>query len=209
MKILNFLFFGFLFLPFLFRLDMAQNISNGALLINKEVNSVGQTFVAQHNNIYLVKIAMNNPKFSSYKEPLVFQLKESPQEKNSLVTIPFSSANIGINFALRMQFAPILQSRGKPYYFEISSPQVASNSALEIRRSEQDVYNKGDAYVNQKKTNSDLAFKVYYKVSLVQFVKDSGGDFLKRISKDSPFVLFYVFLMLTTATLTVYSFFKR
>ncbi|MBI5123500.1 hypothetical protein HZA75_06605 [Candidatus Roizmanbacteria bacterium] len=209
MKILNFLFFGFLFIPFLFRLDMAQNISNGALLINKEVISVGQTFEAQHNNIYLVKIATNNPKFSSYREPLVFQLKESPQEKNSLVTIPFSSANIGTNYALRMQFAPILQSQGKPYYFEISSPQVASNSALEIRRFEQDVYQEGDAYVNQKKTSGDLTFKVYYKVSLVQFIKDSGGDFLNRISKDSPFVLFYILLMLTTAIVTLSSFLKR
>ncbi len=209
MRILKFIFFGFLFTPFLFRLDVTQYFSDDAILFNKEVKSIGQTFVAQHDNIYQLKISMNNPQLTSNKRPLVFQLKESPQAKNSLVNLLFSSENVGANYDLRMQFVPISDSKNKLYYFEISSPLAASSSALEIRQSKKDIYQGGSAYINQEKTSGDLAFKVYYKVSLTQFIKDSGADFLKRLNQDVPFIMIYALLILVTTALTVYSFLKR
>lgn len=196
MKILKFLLLGFLFAPFLFRLDTAQNNSRDTLIINQYIKSFGQSFIAQHNNIYLIKLFMNNPHITGPSHILSFVLKEQGNKTN-LAEIHFTSANIGQNYTLPLQFAPVSDSKGKTFILEISAPEQSTSSALEARYSLKNVYQKGNGFVNGKPIRGDFAFKVYYKTSPLNFLKDSWQDFSDRINKDRIFIIIYMGLVIT------------
>lgn len=191
--------------PILFRFDIFQTKTDDVVLLGLNGGQkIGQTFTANHNNIYHIKLLVNNPNLS-YKLPILFSIKSSPSDVNNIIQLKFSGDNIGTDYWLPLKFTPIPNSKNKTYYMELSA-FPSSSSAIEVRRSKNNTYDFGSAYLDGRKTNGDLGFKVYYKVGIKQFVGDSLSDFMKRIGADKEFFVVYMVIIVVLILTLLYAF---
>lgn len=182
MKKISSLLFAFLVLPSVFRLDTFQVEQYKKALINQQ-QSVSQSIVPQHNNLYRIEILVNNPGLQ-YQQPLLFSLSQNNQEVTHL---NFSGANVGENFWLRFDFVPLPDSKNKKYDVKIVALEKTAAGYLEFPVSGQ----------------GDLVYKTYYKAPLDIFVADSLTDFRQRFFKDTGFVVFWTILIFSLVCLIV------
>jgi hypothetical protein len=194
--------------PILFKIDIYQTKSNDVVLLGYGVNqSVGQTFTAKHNNIYNIKILVNNSNLE-YKQPVIFSIKNSPSDNTDLRQIKFSGENIGSNYWLPIKFPPLPDSKDKMYYFELRvDPQSSKN--FEVRRSKTDTYRYGNAYVNKQESNGDFSFKVYYKVNIIEYFSSIFSDLYAKITEDRQFFMFYLSLVTLICIFLLYEVFLK
>lgn len=174
---------------------------------------VGQTFIAQHDNLSMVKIAdtynslyIGEELGVANKDALVFYLKEydkkNPFEGEQLAAIPFSGENFGNHSILQFKFDPIINSSGKKYIFYIENlgrdlTTVEDPGTLSIGTSKKDTYKEGeliirDSEANLKRLKEDISFWSFYSVSPLKFVTTTMSDFLNRFWQDKTFLAFYL-----------------
>lgn len=207
MQILKFLFFGFLFTPFLFRLDVVQEKSKDVVLLKPD-SQVKQSFIAKHHGLYQIRIFANNPKLL-YREPIYFNLKDKNEEKTILKT-DFTGFNVGTNTWIRFQFEPEWQSKGYEYTFILetlsSRSGITNPSFIELKQSVEKIPQLKGFLVNGQEQNGSLVFKTYYKLSPIQFLQDAGADLLSRINGDSEFIFLYLLTLFFLTIITGYAF---
>ncbi|MBI3255661.1 MAG: glycosyltransferase family 39 protein [Candidatus Andersenbacteria bacterium] len=153
--------------------------SNAGELVQGVV--VGQTFLADKNNLSAVGVLMANYSNRTNTKAVEFQLREFPQVGRIIRTASVSAGAIGDNQVHRFEFAPIPDSEGRLYIFTLASPQSVPGDAVTVDLDTRDPYHRGAAYVIRNtggapvtlellaawgKPTIDVAFETYHTVPL-------------------------------------------
>jgi hypothetical protein len=145
--------------------------------------TVGQTFVARHDNLSRIDVRM-----ATYTRPqlypVVFVLKESPAARVELARVIAPPLTVKDNAFYPFSFAPIPDSAGRSYYFEIQSPKAPAERPVTIWYQPSDVYVDGEGYLEGRPVaDADMTFRTYYHLgSLGQAV----SYFRSRLPEGKP-----------------------
>ncbi len=167
------LFSFFLFLPpfflYLNELDWIESnhfnlqwITTSKEVALKTGETIGQSFVAEGNNLAKIAVRMHRGGKDSQSE-YQFSLKNNPFDSEALKKGTFSLQKVFRT--AYFEFEPIPDSQGKTFYFSIQ-PMPNTKEPLGFFIAENNLPS-GDFYLNeQKQPEQDLVFQVYYKNSL-------------------------------------------
>lgn len=137
--------------------------------------TVGQTFVSHENGLSRIDVLLAT--YARKNTHLVtFRLKESPDAARDIATITINAAKIKDNVFHQFKFAPIIDSKGKSYFFVLESPQSVPGDAITIWHSPDDVYDEGTLHINGQATGGDLAFRTYYGGGWEDIARSIGSD---------------------------------
>jgi 4-amino-4-deoxy-L-arabinose transferase-like glycosyltransferase len=146
-------------------------------------HTVGQTFVARHDDLSRIDVRM-----ATYARPqlypVVFVLKESPAAQVELARVIAPPLTVQDNAFYPFSFAPIPNSAGRSYYFEIQSPQAPAERPVTVWYQPADVYVDGEGYLEGRPViDADMTFRTYYHLgSLDQAV----SYFRSRLPESKP-----------------------
>lgn len=121
--------------------------------------AIGQTFVAQRDNLCGVELTWVNPE--GMPGPLLVYLRPSPEGPN-LLRVKIDPANQAEQDVLRIRFPAQRDSADTSYYLHIEAPEATAQQPLRLRAAARDVYAPGRAYVNGEPWPGDLAFRTVY-----------------------------------------------
>ena len=188
----------FLFLVSVFvtkhRVDLAQTRGKELYQIYGQ-RKVGQTFVANKNNLEMIIVNLRNGRLRN-QQPIYFYLQEANRPQN-LRKLEINGFNIGDPSLVKFQFEPIPDSAGKTYYFYLESPDSNVNDAVEIVYNEQDIYSSGKMVLSEEEKKADLYFVVnYYPGNKQVLAKEMMTDWLVRLQGDGFFVFNYLTLLI-------------
>jgi 4-amino-4-deoxy-L-arabinose transferase-like glycosyltransferase len=125
-------------------------------------HTVGQTFVARHDNLSRIDVRMATYTRSQLY-PVVFVLKESPAAQVELARVIAPPLAVQDNAFYPFSFAPIPNSAGRSYYFEIRSPKAPAERPVTVWYQPGDVYVDGEGYVEGGPVaDADMTFRTYY-----------------------------------------------
>jgi len=156
-------------------IDSWQNESNipvGEIIGKVEV---GQTFYCFQNNLTRIDVMLATYNRKNHQD-VIFHLKESPSDSQDIYTEKFNAAEITDNSYRSFEFPPILDSKGKTYYFCFESPRSKKGDAITIWSCSTNCYPKGALYLNRKEEAGDLRFKTFCKV----YFKEKHGSILNQ-----------------------------
>lgn len=183
------------------RIDIAQT-SGDYLYQIYEDRKVGQTFVANKDNLNIIVLDLRNAMLKN-EQPLYFHLQERDANQ-ALREIEISGLNVGDPGTVRFQFEPISDSAGKSYYFYLESPSSTVFDAVEIFHSPKDVYSKGEMILNDKSAVGELRFvSYYYPGPKKNMIRETIKDFTSRFFIDKAFVFFYLILLIVVFSLSL------
>jgi len=124
--------------------------------------------------------------------------------ETDVVTLDISGSKIRHNVFHEFIFPRINSSSNESFYFYIESPEADASSAVYFQYYDSPRYRQGRMYVDGLPYQGSLTFKTYYYVGLSEIV----GEFLRHLSQDIVFSLFYsvlggfvVFLLIATIIL--------
>lgn len=156
---------------------------------------VGQTFVAEKNNLSAVAVQFATYSNRSNTKDVELHLLASPTDKNEIRTGKVNAGKLRDNQMYRFDFAPIPDSKGKTYFFYLASPQSVPGNAVTVDMSTQDPYFRGTAYV--ARTNSpeydgtkmagsgkltvDVTFEVFETVLMREAVAKQATVFVRTL----------------------------
>lgn len=127
---------------------------------------VGQTFIASQDNLKSVGVMMATYSGRNNTHPIVFELKES-SDSPTIRTVSVSPEAFGDNQFYDFSFEPITDSKGKTFFFSITSPESVKGNAVAVNINQQDPYPGGVAHIRGSGRQAiDLAFRVSYNVPL-------------------------------------------
>lgn len=126
---------------------------------------VGQTFVASRNQLSSIGIIIATHSGRDNTHPIIFHLKNSADAQTDVQTITANPKDFGDNQFYDFAFAPISNSKGKTFFFSLTSPESVNGNAVAVDISAQDPYPSGVAYVRGSgRQHIDLAFRTSYNV---------------------------------------------
>lgn len=134
-------------------------------------HTVGQTFVSHEARLSGVDVLLATYAREN-TQPLIFHLRESPSNADDIVTITVDAVAIKDNTYHQFSFSPLPDSRDKPYYFLLESPQSVPGNAITIWHSPYDADAEGELYINGQNQEGDLAFRTYYDYTLGAMARD-------------------------------------
>jgi 4-amino-4-deoxy-L-arabinose transferase-like glycosyltransferase len=146
-------------------------------------HTVGQTFVARHDNLSRIDVRM-----ATYTRPqlypVVFVLKESPAAQVELARVIAPPLTVQDNAFYPFSFPPIPNSAGRSYYFEIQAPKAPAERPVTVWYQSGDVYADGGGYLEGRPVvDADMTFRTYYHLgSLDQAV----SYFRSRLPEGKP-----------------------
>lgn len=192
-----------MFLVKRYRIDLNQEYIDDHLLLHHGTVLM-QKFQASHNNLSTIKILeANNPIINSQaanKEPLRFVLSDDANNE-TIRTLDFSGANVGVLEKLQMNFVPIPDSKNHNYTLSIVSlsspsakliPEISLGfSRINKVQGEYGLLSSPEPWIK-----GNLAFRTYYKDRLLFLSRDSILDLLGRMKMDPYFGIFYAGLLL-------------
>ncbi|WZL73645.1 hypothetical protein QBE52_02605 [Clostridiaceae bacterium 35-E11] len=134
------------------------NQTNKEIPVGELINGmeVGQTFIAKEDNLSRIGITLATYARENDKE-IEFGIREYGQKQN-IKTIKFFAEDVEDNKIKEFKFMPILDSKGKKYYFYLKSQDSFSGNAITIWKTSGDSFEKGEIYVNNSKDTGDLTF---------------------------------------------------
>jgi len=179
MNKLLFIIVSALFLSGCNRIDVHQPLTS-ALIPLTAGETVSQTFVANYDNLNIVRICLRNP--DRVQTPIRFSLLVDKQEIRG---IDFNSSNIDNTDCTRLQFTPIPNSAGQMFTASIMiyPPKESNLPSTPI-------------FVEQY--GQDLHFSTNYYQSLSSTLHESWTQFVRRLSLDPAFLLPYLLLIVIT-----------
>lgn len=196
------------------RIDIKQESYNSAIPAWGE-QIIGQTFKANNDNLSIVKVfTFRSPHGVEGKakaknfEQIVFHLREENSNQD-LRTINFSGSNVFDGDWLRLQFAPITDSKGKNYYFFFESKNSTQENAINLANSTTDVYELGSTVVSDEISAGDLRFQAFYSRPFKSLTRDIFSDFSTKFRSDLTFSVFWIFLIVLIFYLLFKKLFKR
>ncbi len=154
-------------------------------------HTVGQTFVSHQARLSRVDVLLATYARKN-TQPLIFHLKSSPSSPDDIVTITVDAIAIKDNAYHRFSFSPLLDSKGKSYYFFLESPQSEPGNAITVWHSPYDAYAEGRLYIDGQPREGDLAFRTYYDYTLEAMARDVWNGTMHSI----PLILLTIALFL-------------
>lgn len=146
----------------------ANNVPAGELVAGQRL---GQTFRAPFSGLYRVDVLLAT--YARHNDhQVIFRLSAEGQ---TLVTQEFPAAEVQDNAFRRFVFAPIPDSANREFSFSFEAPQAQPGNAITIWQTDFDSYPSGQAYVNDRPTDGDLAFIAYYR--------SSPGEVLRELTR--------------------------
>ncbi|MCX7973444.1 MAG: hypothetical protein N3B16_02975 [Candidatus Aminicenantes bacterium] len=130
-------------------------------------HSVGQTFKAPQNNLHRIDLM-----FGTYNRTnelkIYFQLWEIRGKRKILVRqSEFRATEVKNNLYHKIKFNPISQSKGKLYYFSLSSPDSSPETGISAWMNERNIYRHGNYVFDGREKRGDLVFRTYSYHNLV------------------------------------------
>jgi hypothetical protein len=123
-------------------------------------NSIQQSFIAEHANLFRVNVQLSTWARVNHCEAT---LTLRDDRENIVASQQVDCKTIVDNAFHRFDFEPIADSRGKMYYIEVSSSGTNPNS-ITAWKSSHDVYPLGKLYINGKENTGDLAIALFYDI---------------------------------------------
>lgn len=155
---------------------------------------VGQTFVANKDNLNIIILDLKNPALGN-QQSIYFRLIEI-ETGRTLREIEISGLNVGDPSSVRFQFEPIRDSAGKNYCFYLNSPLSTVKDAIEVYYSPKDIYAGGEMIVSDQEITGELRFtSYYYPGSKITAIRETVRDFFLRFLSDRSFVFIYLILL--------------
>ena len=143
-------------------------------------NKIGQTFVAQRNN--LARIDVNMAAYGRDNDKnIYFRLWEQIPKRKLIAEIEFNASEVKDNAYKTIKFKPIRHSKGKKYALFFSSPGSNPDNSISVWMNEDNIYREGDFLLNNTPSGGDLTFRVYSKRSIIKelgrIVRNYSGIF--------------------------------
>lgn len=134
---------------------------------------VGQTFVAQKDDLSGVAVMFATYSGRSNTQLVEFHLREmsGPSTSSGFASQDLRAAyvdprDLRDNQFHRFEFEPIEGSKGKTYFFFVTSPGSLSGDAVTVDLNTQDPYHLGTAYIGDAgKPTIDVVFETYHTVT--------------------------------------------
>lgn len=173
---------------------------------------IAQTFVAQHNNLSMIKIMDTfNPKYSlgrEVKDDLVFHLKiydkNDPFGGKDLATLVVNGSNVGNHSILQFKFDAVKDSANKKFIFYIENigeqgldSGVVASEYITVGFAGKSSYEEGELIYRLPDSRfgdvtGDLTFMSFYSVYPHEFVIGTVKDFTAKFLQDKIFLVFYI-----------------
>ncbi len=119
--------------------------------------------------------------------PVTGDLLFKEVSETDLITLEISASQIRHNVFHTFTFPIINDSIGKSFYFYIESPEANVRDTVYFQYDNSGHYSAGRMYVDGLPHQGSLTFKTYYYIGLSEVI----GQFLKHLSKDKSFLIFY------------------
>lgn len=130
-------------------------------------HSIGQTFIAPSSNLNRIDIMMGTYDRQSQVK-IHFFLWEKKGKKLTLVRQgEFSAAEVKNNLYHEIKFEPIRDSKGKVYYFALSSPESTPETAISAWMNDKNIYRHGNYIFDGQEKRGDLVFRTYSRHNLI------------------------------------------
>ena len=151
-------------------------------------NAIGQTIVAQKNNLSGIGIIIATYSGRDNTHPVTLHLRDSVSAGNDIRTVSVAASKFGDNQFYNFAFKPIADSKGKIYFFIVDSPESVKGNAIAIDLNNKDTYLHGTGYVIHTANNApvtdniiqrsgkqtiDVAFQTLYSVPAGTFIYHS------------------------------------
>ena len=167
-KVFNFI-GGILLLLQVEKIDTLQPQLSGQMVRLLQQASVGQTFVARHNSLSMIKVA----------------------------TMNLNGANFGNHSISQLKFPPVANSKNKTYYFFLenvgqSIREKPENNQLQIGYQDKEVFTDGQLYVNHVASKGDIGFWSFYSVYPHEYFVGTLTDAAGKIWQDKAFLFVYI-----------------
>lgn len=79
----------------------------------------------------------------------------------------FLAAEVKNNLYHEIRFEPIRDSKGKLYYFALSSPEATSETGISAWMNDKNIYRHGNYVFDGRERRGDLVFRVYSQHNLI------------------------------------------
>jgi hypothetical protein len=186
--------FPFVFFGVISQAVFNQDKINDWLAISSK-QEVGQTFVADEDNLFKIRIFSRNPQLAN-KDEVIFTLKKNEEIAREVV---LNGQNVGWDYPLNIEFTPILSSKDTTYYFSLKSPTEDETKTITLGYDRGNQYPRGTAMVNNKPIGGDLYFVTFYKSSAIKLLSEETNKATNHLLKDRFFLTLYLILLFMLA----------
>lgn len=142
--------------------------------------TVGQTFVAESDNLCRVDIMMGTLGRQNDRN-LILRLYELGEKATTVRTTKVNASRLLNNLYNAFVFKPVRKSKNKTFSFILSSPRSWPGNSVCAWMNNKNIYRKGTVLINDSPVRGDLVFRVYAKRPI--------STELHRIIKNNPGIL--------------------
>lgn len=142
---------------------------------------VGQTFVAQKDDLSGLAVMFATYSRRNNTQPVEFHLREFglPQD---IRTARVQASELRDNQFHRFEFEPLQDSKGKTYFFFVTSPTSRPGDAVTVDLNTQDPYHLGTAYIGDAgKPTIDVVFETYHTVTAREAVWTHAKGYVRTL----------------------------
>jgi hypothetical protein len=154
-------------------------------------NAIGQTIVAQKNNLNGIGVLIATYSGRDNTHPVILHVRENVETTNDIRTVSVPASKFGDNQFYNFLFKAIPDSKNKTYFFLVDSPESVHGNAIAIDLNNKDAYQQGAAYIvhtadskpitdsqlqRSGKQTVDTAFQTLYSVPLGTYLYDSARN---------------------------------
>ena len=141
------------------RMDINQDLFDGTVGEILPGKAIGQTFVSHQPNLCRIDVLLATYCRTNTCD-LTFRLQAGFPVSQEIITMTVKGANVQDNKWYTFRFPPLLDSRGRTYYFSLESANATSGNALTTYRYSASEF--GGRYDNGQPGDGSLAFRTYY-----------------------------------------------
>jgi len=162
--------------------EASQEYTSDPVGVIDAQTNLGQSFISRRSNLNGITIwittssGQTNKSSSNISNNINVKLYLNPEESSPVFTttinVPASVNNVPLTISIPDQKNPA----GQNYYLLLTK----DSGSIQINGRNEDAYPLGQAYVNNKPDDADIAFRISYNydfISLVQDIKHSIGYF--------------------------------
>lgn len=137
-------------------IDASPNTNPTPHISNERI--ISQTFTAPRDNLSRIEVKMGTFGRENYQN-VIFELG-IPNKKVILQEV-FNASEVKNNLYHSIDFTPQKKSKGKTYYFSLSSPESTLRNSICAWMNSRDIYRKGEYFLNGRAQGGDLVFRAY------------------------------------------------
>jgi hypothetical protein len=197
------LIYGFLLM--IFFIWILTSISEKIVVYNQPKNNIpvgeihgdqkiGQTFVAEYNNLSAIELLLATFERKNTGE-FIFHLRTDVRSEKDLFRYKGDMSKVKDNRYFRFRFPGIKDSKANKFYFFLEAPRSQPGNTITVWSNSEDCYEAGKKIVDGSPSDGDLVFKTAYDPGL----KNNLNIFLEEITQNKPFPLnrksFYIILI--------------